>query len=63
VFADIDAPALRRLPASRYEYARFKSVRAHVDYHVQIDGHRYSVPHALVGSTLARIFHEQRWQG
>ncbi len=52
VFADIDAPALRRLPASRYEYARFKSVRVHVDYHVEIDDHRYSVPHALVGSAL-----------
>jgi len=52
VFADIDVPALRRLPASRYEYARFKSVRVHVDYHVEIDGHRYSVPHALVGSAL-----------
>lgn len=52
VFASIDAPALRPLPASRYEYARFKSVRVHVDYHVELDGHRYSVPHALVGSTL-----------
>ena len=52
MFADIDAPALRPLPASRYEYARFKTVRVHVDYHVEIDGHRYSVPHALVGSAL-----------
>ncbi|MFA5496495.1 MAG: IS21 family transposase [Porticoccaceae bacterium] len=52
VFASIDAPALRALPANRYEYARFKSVRVHVDYHVEVDSHRYSVPHALVGSTL-----------
>lgn len=56
VFASIDAPALRPLPASRYTYARFKSVRVHVDYHVEVDGHRYSVPHALVGQLLdARI--------
>src|SRR5690606_1036032 len=47
---------LRPLPASRYTYARFKSVRVHVDYHVEVDGHRYSVPHALVGQLLdARI--------
>lgn len=52
VFADIDAPAMKALPASRYEYARFITVRVHVDYHVQIDGHYYSVPHALVGKRL-----------
>jgi transposase len=56
VFASIDAPALRPLPTSRYEYARFKSVRVHVDYHVEVDGHRYSVPHALVGSALDARF-------
>lgn len=33
VFAQIDAPALRPLPARRYEYARFKSVRVHVACH------------------------------
>jgi transposase len=56
VFAEIDAPALAPLPARRYEYAVFKSVRVHVDYHVEIAKHRYSVPHALVGQSLdARI--------
>jgi transposase len=56
VFAQIDRPALMPLPASRYELARFKSVKVHIDYHVEIDGHRYSVPHALVGQSLdARI--------
>lgn len=24
----------------------------HIDYHVEVDGHRYSVPHALVGQAL-----------
>ncbi len=56
VFAAIDAPAMGALPATRYEYARFKTVRVHVDYHVEIEAHRYSVPHALVGQPLdARI--------
>ena len=52
VFAEIDRPALAPLPATRYEIARFKTVRVHVDYHVEIDLHRYSVPHALVGCDL-----------
>jgi transposase len=52
VFAEIDAPALMPLPAARYELARFKTVKAHIDYHVEIEGHRYSVPHALVGQEL-----------
>jgi transposase len=56
VFAEIDRPALMPLPASRYELARFKTVKVHIDYHVEIDHHYYSVPHALVGQQLdARI--------
>ncbi len=56
VFAEIDRPALRPLPAHRDELARFKTVKVHVDYHVEIDAHRYSVPHAFVGQQLdARI--------
>src|SRR5690606_7661698 len=51
-FAELDAPALMPLPVSRYEIARFKTVKVHIDYHIEIDGHRYSVPHALVGQTL-----------
>lgn len=52
VFAELDAPALMPLPPQRYELARFKTVKVHIDYHVEVDGHRYSVPHALVRQTL-----------
>jgi transposase len=52
VFAELDAPALAPLPAQPYELARFKTVKVHIDYHVEIEAHRYSVPHALVGQTL-----------
>lgn len=52
VFAELDAPALMPLPAQRYEMARFKTVKVHIDYHIEVDGHRYSVPHALVGQAL-----------
>ncbi len=43
-FAEMDQPALRPLPAQRYEYAEWKLVRVGVDYHVELDEHFYSVP-------------------
>jgi transposase len=56
VFAAIDAPALLPLPAQRYEIATFKTVKVHIDYHVEVEGHYYSVPQALIGQALeARI--------
>lgn len=55
-FAAIDAPALQALPLQRYEMAHFKTVKTHIDYHVEVERHRYSVPHALVGQVLeARV--------
>ena len=55
-FAELDAPALQALPAQPYELATFKTVKVHIDYHVEVERHRYSVPHALVGQVLeARI--------
>ena len=55
-FAQIDAPALLPLPSQRYEIATFKTVKVHIDYHVEVERHRYSVPHALIGQTLeARV--------
>ena len=55
-FAELDVPALLPLPVQRYEMAHFKTVKTHIDYHVEVERHRYSVPHALVGQVLeARI--------
>ena len=51
-FAEIDAPALQPLPAQAWEFAVFKTVRVHIDQHVEFEGHRYSVPQALVGQQL-----------
>ena len=52
VFAQIDAPALMALPTQAWEWAAFKTVRVHIDSHVEFEGHRYSVPNALVGLAL-----------
>jgi transposase len=56
VFAQIDAPALQPLPAQAYEMAIYKTVRVHIDHHIEFEGHRYSVPQSLVGQVLeARV--------
>ena len=47
-FEVLDRPALRALPANRMPIARFKRARVNIDYHVELDGHYYSVPHRLV---------------
>ena len=47
-FETIDQPALKALPATRYVLAEWKRARVNIDYHVELEGHYYSVPHALV---------------
>jgi len=47
-FLAIDKPALRSLPAIAFEYAEWEiQRRSGIDYHVEIDGHYYSVPYQL----------------
>lgn len=43
---ELDRPALKPLPAQAYEYAEWRLRRVNLDYHVDIDGHYYSVPSA-----------------
>lgn len=52
VFAEIDAPALRVLPMQAWELAEFKTVKVHIDSHIQFDEHYYSVPHPLIGQSM-----------
>jgi len=52
LFKEIDLPALQPLPAERYILAEWKTVRANIDYHVEIDRHYYSVPYQLAGQQL-----------
>ena len=48
LFVTVDQPALKPLPATPYEYAEWKQARVNIDYHVEVDGHYYSVPYQLV---------------
>jgi transposase len=52
-FELLDRPALQPLPSAPFEYAEFKRARvSRLDYHVEFQGHFYSVPHALVGQDV-----------
>jgi transposase len=48
LFESIERATLRPLPATRFEYSEWRTARVNIDYHVIVDGHLYSVPHALV---------------
>ena len=51
-FEQLDAPALRPLPSVRYAISRWKTAKVNIDYHVEFEGHYYSVPHRLVGAKV-----------
>jgi transposase len=48
LFARLDRPALRPLPATPFVYGEWKQATVNVDYHVEVDHHYYSVPYTLV---------------
>ena len=52
LFDTLERPALRPLPTVPYAFAEWKKARVHIDYHVEIDGHYYSVPYRLVKTQL-----------
>jgi transposase len=69
LFESVDRPALKPLPAVAYEYAEWKKARVNIDYHIDVGGHYYSVPHQLVkeqadvrmtATTVEVLFKNQR---
>jgi len=68
LFEQVDRPALRELPAERFEPADWQKAKVNIDYHVQVDWHFYSVPHPLVheqvevrlSERMVEIFHRGR---
>ena len=49
IFEQEDLPAMRSLPAHRFQFAEWKRAKVAPDYHVEVDGHLYSVPYPLLG--------------
>jgi transposase len=66
LFASLDVPALLELRTPAYAFARWRRCRAGLDYHVEIDGHWYSVPYGLIrqlldvriGEATVEVFHK-----
>jgi transposase len=65
LFVEIDQPALRPLPASRFEIREWKKAKVGIDYHIGAQGAFYSVPYTLIGKevevcstgSVVEIFH------
>ena len=51
-FERLDRPALKPLPLIPFPYAEWKTAKVNVDYHIELDGHYYSVPYQLAGKRL-----------
>ena len=48
LFEEVERAALHPLPPQRYEVQTIKRATVNIDYHVEFDGHLYSVPYRLV---------------
>ncbi len=52
LFERLDRPALKPLPESRFVYGEWCFKKPGIDYHVEVEGHYYSVPHTLSDQQL-----------
>jgi len=52
LFDTLDRPALKPLPETPYQYADWKKAKVNIDYHIEVDGHFYSVPYQLVKESV-----------
>jgi transposase len=52
LFESLDLPSTPPLPIKPYEYAEWGKARVNIDYHIEVDGHYYSVPFQLLHEKL-----------
>ena len=52
LFEELDKPALQPLPRERWVPAEWKRLKVHIDYHVEVNRHYFSVPYQYIGETL-----------
>jgi transposase len=53
---ELDRPMLKPLPTEPYVFAEWRVRRVGIDYHVEVEGHYYSVPFRFVGIEIdARV--------
>ena len=51
-FIELDKPELKPLPKNAYQYTEVSFARVKKDYHIDCQGHYYSVPHQLVNKKV-----------
>ena len=51
LFERLDRPALRALPRERFVFGEWSTARVNIDYHIDVGGHLYSVPHGRAHDT------------
>jgi transposase len=52
LFEALDRPVALPLPQKSYEYAEWGKATVNIDYHIEVDGHYYSVPFTLLRERL-----------
>jgi len=68
LFEQVDQSALKPLPAQPFVFGHWKNAKVNVDYHIEVEGHYYSVPYSLVGQAvqvktgeqLVEVFHQHQ---
>lgn len=68
LFDEVERATLQPLPSTRYTFARWKTARVNIDYHVEYERDYYSVPYQLVretvevraSATIVELFHRGR---
>lgn len=68
LFEQVDKPALRALPSQPFTFARWKTAKVNLDYHLEVEKHYYSVPYWYVqrevqvkmSEHLIEVFHDHQ---
>ncbi len=68
LFEQVDKPALQPLPVQEFVLGQWKRAKVNLDYHIEVEGHYYSVPYHLVrcsvdvkvSENLVEIFYEHQ---
>ena len=52
LFDEIDKPALKALPATRFALLEWKQAKVNIDHHIAVHHSFYSVPYTLIGKSV-----------
>ena len=58
-FLKLDKPALKPLPENHYEMTQGRIARVHIDYHIEVEKHYYSVPYQLARKEVEVRYNER----